>query len=109
MPHSNAMDTAASNAVEELAADVSAVLSAPELEADPQIQALRQRLKARLATARQALGEKSQHAAHKARQAATQVDAYVREEPWSATGGALAAGLAIGLGIGLLLGRRMDD
>ncbi|GAB2482019.1 MAG: DUF883 domain-containing protein [Comamonas sp.] len=109
MSHSSALDTAASEAVEDLAADVNAVLSSPELEADPQIQALRQRLKARLATARQAIGDKRQHAARKAREAATQVNTYVREEPWNATAGALAAGLAIGLSIGLLLGRRADD
>lgn len=109
MSHSNALDTAASEAVEDLAADVNTILSSGEHQADPQLQALRQRIQARLATARQAIGEKRQHAARKARQAATQVDSYVREEPWSATTGALAAGLAIGLGIGLLLGRRAQD
>lgn len=108
MTHSSDLDTVASEAVEDLAADVNAVLSSTELDADPQIQALRQRLKARLATARQALGDKRQQAARKARAAATRVDTYVHEEPWNATTGALVTGLAAGLALGLLLGRRGD-
>lgn len=82
--------------------DVKGVLGGKDLESNPQIKALRQRVEAKLAIARELAAEKSKIAAKKAKDAASTANAYAHDEPWQIAAGALAAGVLIGL----LLGRR---
>jgi ElaB/YqjD/DUF883 family membrane-anchored ribosome-binding protein len=94
---------AAANAVaEDLANDVRGVLASKELDSIPHIKALRQRVDAKLAIARELASEKTKLAAKKAREAAGNANAYAHDEPWQIAGAALAVGLLVGL----LLGRR---
>ncbi len=94
---------AAANAVaEDLANDVRGVLASKELDSVPHIKALRQRVDAKLAIARELAAEKGKLAAKKAREAAGTANAYAHDEPWQIAGAALAVGLLVGL----LLGRR---
>jgi len=94
---------AAANAVaEDLANDVRGVLASKELDGVPHIKALRQRVDAKLAIARELASEKGKLAAKKAREAAGTANAYAHDEPWQIAGAALAVGVLVGL----LLGRR---
>ncbi|MEJ8858678.1 DUF883 family protein [Variovorax robiniae] len=94
---------AAANAVaEDLANDVRGVLASKELDSVPHIKALRQRVDAKLAIARELAQEKTKLAAKKAREAAGSANAYAHDEPWQIAGAALAVGILVGL----LLGRR---
>lgn len=90
------------SAVEDLASDVRHALSSQDLDALPQIKALRQRVDAKLQIAREVAAEKSRLATRKARQAAGTANTYAHDEPWQIAGAALAVGVLVGL----LLGRR---
>jgi len=94
------LEAAANQVVEDLASDVRGVLSSKELEAVPHIKALRQRVDAKLAIARELAAEKGKLAAKKAREAAGQANAYAHDEPWQIAGAALAVGILVGLALG---------
>ena len=102
MSASNNLEAAANAVVEDIASDVKGVLGGKDLESNPQIKALRQRVETKLAIARELAAEKSKIAAKKAKDAASTANAYAHDEPWQIAAGALAAGVLIGL----LLGRR---
>ena len=102
MPATRNLEAAANAVVEELASDVRGVLSGSELEGLPQLKALRQRVEAKLAIARELAAEKSRRAALKAKEAANTANAYAHDEPWQIAAGALAVGVLVGL----VLGRR---
>ena len=101
MPQTKNLEAAADAVVEDLASDVRGVLSG-DLESMPQLKALRQRVEAKLAIARELTAEKSKLAARKAREAADNANAYAHDEPWQIAAGALAVGILVGL----VLGRR---
>lgn len=88
--------------VSELASDVRGALASKDLDAFPQIKALRERLDSKIQTAREVASEKSKHAAKRAKQAAGTANTYAHDEPWQIAAAALAAGLLVGL----LLARR---
>src|SRR3954471_13885929 len=90
---------AAADAVVE---DVRGVLASKDLDSVPHIKALRQRVDAKLAIAKELTAEKARIAAKKARDAADTANAYAHDEPWQIAGAALAVGVLVGL----LLGRR---
>lgn len=94
------LEAAANAVVEDIASDVRGVLSNAELEKVPQIKALRQRVDAKLAIARELAAEKGRIAAKKAREAATTANAYAHDEPWQIAGAALAVGVLVGLLLG---------
>ncbi|WP_038210216.1 DUF883 family protein [Xenophilus azovorans] len=96
------LEAAANAVVEDLASDVKGVLSSKELESVPQVKALKQRVEAKLAIARELAAEKSRIAAKRAKDAAQTANAYAHDEPWQIAAGALAVGVLVGL----LLGRR---
>ncbi len=102
MSASNNLEAAANAVVEDMASDVKGVLGKMDLAADPQIKALRQRVEAKLAIARELASEKSKLAAKKAKEAASTANAYAHDEPWQIA----AAALAVGVLVGLLLGNR---
>ena len=92
----------AAAAVNDLARDARNLLASSELDVVPQIKAMRERLDAKIQVAREVVGEKSQLAARKAKDAADTANAYAHDEPWQIAGAALAVGVLVGL----LLGRR---
>jgi len=94
------LEAAANQVVEDLASDVRGVLSSKELDAVPHIKALRQRVDAKLAIARELAAEKGKLAAKKAREAADSANAYAHDEPWQIAGAALAVGILVGLIVG---------
>ena len=96
------LEAAANQVVEDIANDVRGVLSSEELESIPRVKALRQRVDAKLAIARELASEKGKLAAKKAREAADTANAYAHDEPWQIAGAALAVGVLIGV----LIGRR---
>lgn len=102
MSQTSNLEAAANAVVEDLASDVHGVLSGKDLESLPQLKALRKRVDAKLAIARELASEKSKVAAQKAKEAASTANAYAHDEPWQIAGAALAVGLLVGL----LLGRR---
>ncbi len=109
MSQSNNLEAASNAVVEDLASDVHGVLSGEDLDSMPQLKALRKRVDAKLAIARELASEKSKvaaqkakEAAQKAKEAASTANAYAHDEPWQIA----AAALAVGLLVGLLLGRR---
>lgn len=97
MSASNNLEAAANAVVEDIGNDVKGVLDNIELAANPQIKALRQRVEAKVAIARELAAEKSKLAAKKAKEAATSANAYAHDEPWQIAAGALAVGLLVGL------------
>ncbi|WP_295547002.1 DUF883 family protein [uncultured Pseudacidovorax sp.] len=94
------LEAAANAVVEDLASDVRGVLSNKDLEAVPQLKALKQRVDTKLAIARELAAEKSKVAAKKAKEAAHTANAYAHDEPWQIAGAALAVGVLVGLLIG---------
>ncbi|MGJ7579640.1 glycine zipper domain-containing protein [Variovorax sp. RHLX14] len=100
MSASNNLEAAANAVVEDMANDVKGVLGTMDLAANPQIKALRQRVEAKLAIARELAAEKSKLAAKKAKEAASTANAYAHDEPWQIAAGALAVGVLVGLLIG---------
>ena len=102
MSAANNLEAASNAVIEDIATEVKVGLGGKDLESNPQIKALRQRVEAKLAIARELAAEKSKIAAKKAKDAASTANAYAHDEPWQIAAGALAAGVLIGL----LLGRR---
>ncbi|MDR2853449.1 MAG: DUF883 domain-containing protein [Burkholderiaceae bacterium] len=100
-PSSNFEETTG-QIVDDLASDVRNTLDGKDFDAVPGIEALRARVNAKLAAARDLAAEKTKQAAHKAREAADAASAYAHKEPWQVAGMALGVGLLVGL----VLGRR---
>ena len=95
-------NSATANELENLVSDVKGMLSNKELDAMPQIKALRKRVDESLTAVRETAVETAHEAARKARQAAATANEYAHDEPWQVAGGALAVGILLGF----LLGRR---
>ena len=102
MTASTNLEAAANAVAEDIATDVRGVLASTDLDALPNIKALRQRIDSKLAIARELAAEKSKIAAKKAREAASTANAYAHDEPWQIAGAAMAVGVLVGL----LLSRR---
>ena len=102
MSAANNLEAASNAVIEDIATEVKVGLGGKDLESNPQIKALRQRLEAKITIARELAAEKSKLAAKKAREAANSANAYAHDEPWQIAGAALAVGVLVGL----LLGRR---
>jgi ElaB/YqjD/DUF883 family membrane-anchored ribosome-binding protein len=93
---------AATAELEALLGDLRTLLSKAELEAVPEVKALRERLDDGLHDLRDKAVESAQEAARRAREAARAADEYAHEEPWRVAGAALAVGALLGY----LIGRR---
>lgn len=94
-------ETAASE-LENLVTDVRGLLASKDLDAVPQIKALRKKIDESLVVVRETAVETAQEAARRAREAASNANAYAHDEPWHVAGGALAVGVLLGF----LLSRR---
>lgn len=88
--------------LEKLVTDLRGLLSSKELDAVPEIHALRQRLDDSLSGARDSAVRAAQEAARQAKDAAAAADRYAHDEPWRVAGAALAVGALVGF----LLSRR---
>jgi ElaB/YqjD/DUF883 family membrane-anchored ribosome-binding protein len=73
-----------------------ALLQALDADKDEAIGVLRQRVQSAVATARARLEEIEKQAAAFAQRASVASQAYVRENPWTVVGGAVATGLMLG-------------
>ena len=82
--------------------DAEALLSATAGQAGERIQAARERAQETVRAARERLSDTQEEVVRRARVAAKETDAYVRDNPWQAVG--IAAGVAFI--IGLLVSRR---
>ena len=88
--------------LENLVTDVQGLLSSAELDAVPQIKALRKKIDESLCVVRETAVDAAQEAARRAREAASTANTYAHDEPWQVAGGALAVGVLLGF----LLSRR---
>jgi ElaB/YqjD/DUF883 family membrane-anchored ribosome-binding protein len=82
--------------------DAEALLNATAGQAGERIQNARARAEETVRVARESLSHTTEELTERAREAATETDRYVRDNPWQAVG--IAAGVAFV--IGLLLSRR---
>ena len=73
-----------------------ALLQALAEDKNEAVGALRERVRATVDTAKARLAEIEQQAAAMAQRASVTAQAYVRENPWTVAGGALATGLVLG-------------
>lgn len=88
--------------LDNLVADLRSLISRTELDAVPEIKALRERMDAGLESVRTSAVQAAQDAARQAREAARAANNYAHDEPWRVAGAALALGAVLGF----LLGRR---
>ncbi|MDD0809477.1 DUF883 domain-containing protein [Curvibacter sp. RS43] len=88
--------------LDNLVADLRNLITRKELDAVPEIKALRERMDAGLESVRASAVQAAHDAARQARDAARAADDYAHDEPWRVAGAALAVGALIGF----LLGRR---
>ena len=79
-----------------VAGQVEALLEALSEDKSEVITAIRQRARATLDVARSRLAEVERQATVLAQRASVTTQAYVRENPWTVAGGALATGLVLG-------------
>jgi ElaB/YqjD/DUF883 family membrane-anchored ribosome-binding protein len=79
-----------------VAAQVEVLLEALSEDKDEAIGSLRQRARTSLDTARARIAEIERQATAMAQRASVTTQAYVRENPWTVAGGALATGLMLG-------------
>lgn len=63
---------------------------------DPEIEKMRAKLGAKLASARETVSEQAENIRERARAAVSGADDYVRESPWQALGVAALVGAAVG-------------
>ena len=82
--------------------DAEALLSATAGQAGDRIQKARERASETISAARERLVDTQEEVARRAREAAQETDAYVRDNPWQAVG--IAAGVAFIIGV--LVSRR---
>ncbi|MEJ0034574.1 MAG: DUF883 domain-containing protein [Gammaproteobacteria bacterium] len=85
-----------------------ALLQALAEDKNEAVGVLRERVRASLDTAKDRLSEIERQAASMARQASVATQAYVRENPWTVAGGALATGLVLGAAFMACLGSSGD-
>lgn len=88
--------------LEKLVTDLRGLLASKDLDAVPQINALRQKLDDGVHQARESAVHAAQEAARQAKEAAYAADRYAHDEPWRVAGAALAVGALLGF----LLARR---
>lgn len=105
MSQSPILEAAADQVVQDLASDVRPLLSGGDLDAVPPLKALRQRVRAKVAIAREITSGKSKLAASKAKELATTANDYAHAKPWQIVLGALSVGIVLGL----LLNRRESE
>jgi len=79
-----------------VAVQVEALLEALSEDKDEAVGRLRQRARSSLDNARARLAEVERQASAMAQRASVTTQAYVRENPWTVAGGALATGLMLG-------------
>ena len=97
MSAANNLEAASNAVIEDIATEVKVGLGGKDLESNPQIKALRQRLEAKITVARELAAEKAKIAAQKAKEAANTANAYAHDEPWQIAAGAMAVGVLVGL------------
>lgn len=73
-----------------------ALLQAIAQDKDEAVGVLRERVQSAVQAARTRLGEMETHASAMAQRASVATEAYVRENPWTVLGGAVATGLMLG-------------
>jgi ElaB/YqjD/DUF883 family membrane-anchored ribosome-binding protein len=73
-----------------------ALLQALSEDKDEAVGVLRERVKSSVASAKARLGEVEKQATAMAQRASVASEAYVRENPWTVVGGAIATGLMLG-------------
>jgi ElaB/YqjD/DUF883 family membrane-anchored ribosome-binding protein len=73
-----------------------ALLQAIAQDKDEAVGVLRERMNGTLSTAKERLGEWERQAGAMAQRASVASEAYVRENPWTVLGGAVATGLMLG-------------
>lgn len=100
MSATNNLEARANAMVEDLAQDVTTVLSDKELAGKEEVRKLKQRVESKLIVMRELAAEKSRVAAQKAKDAAQNANAYAHDEPWQIAGAALAVGVLLGLVLG---------
>lgn len=88
--------------LEQLLADLRSLISSRELDAVPEIRAVRQRIDDGMSQVRETTKRAAQQAARQAKDAAVAADQYAHDEPWRIAG----ASLAVGALVGFLLSRR---
>ena len=88
--------------LEKLVGDLRGLLASKDLDAIPQINALRQKLDDGVHQARESAAHVAQEATRQAKEAAYVADRYAHDEPWRVAGAALAVGALVGF----LLARR---
>lgn len=82
--------------------DIDALMNATANKAEGEAKALRLRIRERLDSARDRIGDVQHEAIERGRHAAKATDEFVHTHPWQAIGAAAAVGLALGV----LIGRR---
>ncbi|MBX3607332.1 MAG: DUF883 domain-containing protein [Piscinibacter sp.] len=82
--------------------DIDALMNATTNQAEGEVKALRGRIRERLDSARDQIGQAQAEALARGKHAAKATDEYVHNHPWQAIGAAAAVGLALGV----LIGRR---
>lgn len=75
---------------------VEALLQALSEDKDEAVGVMRERVKGTVTTAKSRLAEIEKQAAESLQQASVATEAYVRENPWTVIGGAVATGLVLG-------------
>lgn len=100
--HSDSSRPVTHSELDNLVADLRNLITRKELDAVPEIKALRERMDAGLESVRASAVQAAHDAARQARDAARAADDYAHDEPWRVAGAALAVGALIGF----LLGRR---
>lgn len=94
--------SAAQSDLEKLVTDVRGLLASKELDAIPQVAALREKLDQGVYQVRESALNAAHEAARQAKEAAYIADRYAHDEPWRVAGAALAVGALLGF----LLARR---
>jgi len=86
----------------DLLSDIEDFLTATTTLTGEQLEQAKQKVRARLASAKQTVSAASESALARAKRSAEVADEYVHEQPWMAVG----AGIALGFVAGLLVSRR---
>lgn len=87
---------AAADQVQNLIADIEALVERVGEAADPEVRRLRANVSAALGKTKKAIAEGAEQIQNQAEEAIDTADRYVRSQPWEAIGIAVVAGLALG-------------
>ena len=93
--------------VEDLASDVRGILASEDLDSVPHIKALRERVDAKLAIARELAAEEGRRAAMKARETALATNTYAHEHPYRVASIFAALGILVGLAFSDVFAHRL--